>query len=40
MKFEMIKHKSFNDSHGIIFFIFIFHKLDLSVFVDMEKFQP
>ena len=32
MKFEMIKHKSFNDSHGIFFFFLI-----NWILVDWEK---
>ena len=42
MKFKMIKHKSFIDSQVINFCIsfYFIQKLDLSVFVDLEKFQP
>ena len=38
----MIKQKGFNDSQEINFeFYFIFfQKLDLNVFVDLEKIQP
>ena len=39
----MIKQKGFNDSQGIIIWIsfYFFQKLDLSVFVDLEKkFSP
>ena len=38
----MIKQKGFNDPQGIKFWISFsfFQKLDLSVFVDLEKFQP
>ena len=38
----MIKQKGFNDSQGINFWIafYFFQKLDISVFVDLEKFQP
>ena len=38
----MIKQRGFNDSQEINFQIlfYFFQKLDLSVFVDLEKFQP
>ena len=39
----MIKQKGFHDSQEIDFLNFInffFQKFDLSVFVDLEKFQP
>ena len=38
----MINQKGFIDSQGMIFQIlfYFFHKLDLSVFVDLKKFQP
>ena len=38
----MIKQKGFHNSKGINFLILFdfFQKLDLSVFVDLEKFQP
>ena len=38
-----MEQRSFNDSQEIDFWIsfyFIFQKLDLSVFVNLEKFQP
>ena len=38
----MMKQKGFHDSQEINFWIsfYFFQKLDLSVFVDLEKFQP
>ena len=42
MKFALNdKAKGFNDSQEINFWILFYflHKLDLSVFVDLEKFQ-
>ena len=38
----MIKQKGFHDSQGINFRIsfYFFQKLDVSVFVDLEKIQP
>ena len=38
----MIKQKGFNDSQEMNFWIsfYFFQKLDLSVFVDLEKIQP
>ena len=38
----MIKQKGFNDSQEINFWIlfYFFQKLDLNVFVDLEKIQP
>ena len=44
MKFalnDILKQKCFHDSQGINFWIsfYFFHKLDFSVFVDLEKIQ-
>ena len=38
----MIKQKGFNDSEEINFWIlfYVFQKLDLGTFVDLEKSQP
>ena len=38
----MIKQIGFHDSQGINFWIsfYFFHELGLSVFVELEKFQP
>ena len=38
----MIKQKGFHDSQGINFQIsfYFFQKLDVSVFVDLEKIHP